>query len=177
MLLFCLIGFHYCYFLVGVRAWPTHLCMFGICSSKQPSTRQYSAMLVSACMSSPQSRPKPISCRQCLLGSKSHGWTCITTVPLQIWWLLWNCKTKWAWCHNISYLETFKRLLLPRRDSYCPQTSRNHRRCGNPTNRITRNCTEQSLWVHAGIWAKQRHQYSSWYTNQSHAGLWGSYSQ
>ncbi len=46
------------------------------------------------------------ACKECVLSSQLKYWACFTSVSLLRWWLLWDNKVRWDWCHRLIYIET-----------------------------------------------------------------------
>ncbi len=95
-----------------------HFCMSSVCTTKCIGFKQVATEMVSTCQISPQPRTQSYPCKECLLGTQFDDWVCISTVPLLVWWLLWDDTSWWTWCFQHHLLAATSRTFLRDTDSF-----------------------------------------------------------
>ncbi len=86
-----------------------HLWMSCVCTAKWTCFRRINPALVTTRTSRGQFGSNFITCQKRQLGFEfAHGMG-LTTIPLQIWWFLWNCEARRTWCQRSIGMATIIR--------------------------------------------------------------------
>ncbi len=100
-----------------------HFCVPSVCITKCIGFRQVATQMISTRQIRPQPRTQSYPCKEYLPGTQFDDWVCISSVPLLVWWLLWDDTSRRTWCFQHHLLAATSRTFLCGTDFFWSRTA------------------------------------------------------